>query len=196
MMSDSNSFKDNRSTDYNEVLLCDINGNYKGTKDKLQAHLDGDLHIAFSVQLVRPSRGKQKGIELLLQRRAEGKYHSEGLWTNTCCSHPLINESLEVACKRRVQEELNIELTSPIKKITEFTYRAELDNGLVEHEYDHLFIVYQDVSECVANPFEVSETQWLHLDDIAQAISNNPEHFSAWFPAVFEHVKTYDLSTR
>ena len=104
-MSDSNSFKDHRSTDYNEVLLCDINGNYKSTKDKLQAHLDGDLHIAFSVQLVRPSKGKQNGIELLLQRRAEGKYHSEGLWTNTCCSHPLINESLEVAIVENIQRD-------------------------------------------------------------------------------------------
>lgn len=183
-------------TEYTEVVLCDTNGSPIGTKDKLQAHLDGDLHIAFSVQLVRPARHPKTGVELLLQRRAQGKYHSQGLWANTCCSHPLINESLEVACRRRVHEELNITLTSPIRKIAEFTYRAELDNALIEHEYDHLFIVEQDVTTFVPNHFEVSETQWLHLDDVAQALSKTPERFSAWFPEVFEHISRHYMSTQ
>lgn len=179
------------STEYTEVLLCNHDGIAIGTKDKLQAHLDGDLHIAFSVQIVRPARHYQSGVELLLQRRALGKYHSEGLWANTCCSHPLHNESLEEACKRRVREELNIELTSPIQKIAEFTYRAELDNGLVEHEYDHLFVVEQDIPTFAPNHFEVSQMQWLHIDDVALALTQTPEDFSAWFPEVFERVTAY-----
>jgi isopentenyl-diphosphate delta-isomerase len=173
------------------VVLCDQNGQAIGTKDKLQAHIDGDLHLAFSVQICRPAQDGRNGYEWLLQQRAIDKYHSGGLWANTCCSHPLLDETLSQACLRRVQEELNIVVAAPVQTLTHFIYQAALDNQLIEHEYDYILLVEQDVPIISPNSAEVMATQWYHSDDIQAWLDAKPEHFAVWFKQVFTHVKNH-----
>src|SRR5687768_10210348 len=115
-----------------EVILVDLLDNPIGTMEKMEAHRKGELHRAFSV-LVFNSKG-----EMLLQKRSKKKYHSGGLWTNSCCSHPLPGEKIEVAASRRLKEEMGIDLMPRFSY--KFIYRTDLDNALVEHEYDHVLI--------------------------------------------------------
>lgn len=178
-----------QSTQY--VVLCDKQGRTIATKDKLQAHIDGDLHLAFSVQICRPAQDSRSGYEWLLQQRAIDKYHSGGLWANTCCSHPLLDESLEQACHRRVQEELNISIASPVQTLSHFIYHAQLDNQLIEHEYDFILLVEQDVSAVSPNPDEVMATQWCHTDEIQAWLDTKPEQFAVWFKEVFTRVSKH-----
>lgn len=173
------------------VVLCDHQGQPIETKDKLQAHIDGDLHLAFSVQICRPAQDGRDGYEWLLQQRAMDKYHSGGLWANTCCSHPLVDETLPQACLRRVQEELNINITSPVQTLTHFIYHAQLDNQLIEHEYDFILLVKQDVSAVSPNPDEVMATLWCHTDEIQAWLETKPEQFAVWFKEVFTRVSKH-----
>jgi len=175
-------------SDKQYVLLCDADGQTLGTKDKLQAHIDGDLHVAFSVQIIRPSQDGRSGFEWLLQQRAKDKYHSGALWANTCCSHPLLDETLTQACQRRVQEELNISVSAPVQKVTHFTYQATLSNQLIEHEYDWILVVDQDVPIIAPNPSEVMATRWCHTEDLRNWLAAQPEQFAVWFPLVFSIV--------
>ena len=114
-----------------EVILVDIEDNPTGVADKMSAHLEGKLHRAFSIFIFN-TEGK-----MLLQRRALSKYHSGGLWTNACCSHPLPEETTLAAASRRLKEELGFETS--IEKIFDFVYKAEFENGLTEYEFDHVF---------------------------------------------------------
>src|SRR5687767_9845264 len=115
-----------------QVILVNENDEQLGVMDKMEAHHKGVLHRAFSIFIFNT-----KG-EMLLQQRAEHKYHSGGLWTNACCSHPAPGEETNDAAERRLQEEMGF--STSLVKVLDFTYRAEFDNGLVEHEFDHVYL--------------------------------------------------------
>jgi isopentenyl-diphosphate Delta-isomerase len=160
---------------YSEVILVDSQDNEIGKMEKLEAHKKGVLHRAFSVFIFNNQN------ELLLQRRAFGKYHSEGLWTNTCCSHPAPGETVLEAAKRRLNEEM--ELECPMKTSFSFIYKAELDNNLTEYELDHVIIGFSDETPHI-NPSEAIAFKWLKLEEIVEDIKKHPEHYTAWFKII------------
>jgi isopentenyl-diphosphate Delta-isomerase len=165
-----------------EVILVDENDQVIGTAEKLAAHEKGLLHRAFSVFVFN-----EKG-ELLLQQRALHKYHSPGLWTNTCCSHPRPNETTIEAARRRCMEEMGITLT--LKEIFSFVYQATFENGLTEHEYDHVYIG-QYSKDPIINKEEVRAFKWVAPETIQKDLMLNPHHYTAWFKICFERVITY-----
>jgi isopentenyl-diphosphate delta-isomerase len=143
-----------------------------GTMEKMEAHEKGILHRAFSVFIFDSSNN------ILLQQRAYGKYHSSGLWTNACCSHPKPGESIEAAAHRRLQEELGFD--TKLEKAFTFTYKAHFDNGLTEYEYDHVFIGhYEDPIQF--NEQEVNAIKYIPLDLLKLELDENPDHFTEWF---------------
>ena len=150
--------------------------------DKLEAHQQGVLHRAFSVLLFNDDG------QLLLQRRATEKYHSGGLWTNTCCSHPRPDENITLATHRRLQEEMGINLIP--QHLYSFTYRAELDGDLVEHEYDHVFTGIFNGTPRV-NPSEVSEWRFADVQEICCDIRKYPANYTAWFRLIMENLPSY-----
>ena len=160
-----------------EVILVDTNDRPLGTMPKMEAHKKAVLHRAFSVFILN-----EKG-ELLLQQRAWGKYHSPGLWTNTCCSHQRMGESSLEAGQRRLMEEMGME--TPLKELFSFIYKAPFDNGLTEHELDHVLLGYA-TSNPEINPEEVAAFQWLPLATIAQELETQPERYTAWFRIIFD----------
>ena len=159
------------------VVLVDRNDNPMGLMPKLEAHEKGVLHRAFSVFILN-----QKG-QLMLQRRALDKYHSPGLWTNTCCSHPRESESNIEAGVRRLKEEMGF--TTPLKPMFSFIYKSKFDNGLIEHEFDHVLLGYYDKQPFI-NTIEVSEWKWMSLDKIILEIKNKPGDLTVWFKIIFE----------
>lgn len=167
------------------VILVDQDDRETGVMEKIQAHREALLHRAFSV-FVFNSKG-----ELMLQQRALGKYHSPGLWTNTCCSHPRPGEDTEAAAHRRLQEEMGFDCT--LAKIFHFTYKAPFDNNLTEHEVDHVFVGFSDTLP-VINPEEVESYRFATLDDITVEMAENPELFTVWFQIAFERVAEYYLN--
>ena len=169
------------------VVLVDRNDNPMGLMPKLEAHEKGILHRAFSVFILN-----QKG-QLMLQRRALDKYHSPGLWTNTCCSHPRENESNIEAGLRRLKEEMGF--TTPLKPMFSFIYKSKFDNGLTEHEFDHVLLGYYDKQPFI-NTIEVSEWKWMSLDKIILEIKNKPENFTVWFKIIFERFYNHIYKTK
>lgn len=167
------------------VILVDQDDRETGVMEKIQAHREALLHRAFSV-FVFNSKG-----ELMLQQRALGKYHSPGLWTNTCCSHPRPGEDTEAAAHRRLHEEMGFDCT--LTKIFHFTYKAPFDNNLTEHEVDHVFVGFSDTLP-VINPEEVESYRFATLDDISVEMAENPELFTVWFQIAFERVAEYYLN--
>jgi isopentenyl-diphosphate Delta-isomerase len=163
-----------------QVVLVDDNDVEIGTAGKAEVHRTGALHRAFSVFL------RDRDGRLLLQRRALGKYHSPGLWTNTCCSHPSPGEPLEVAARRRLREEMGVE--TALELACAFVYRAELANGLVEHEFDHVF-----VGECATDPHpdpaEVVEWKWVPPAELESDIDAHPELYTAWLPLALRELR-------
>ena len=165
---------------YNDLLvLVDGLDREMGSATKAKAHVEGLLHRAFSVVLTR--RGTA-GLEILLAQRALGKYHSEGLWANSCCSHPRLGEDLMDAAYRRVREELGCEAQG-LYEVGAFVYRAEFANGLVEHEYDHV-LMGQCVGEPAVNSEEVGAVRWIGVDNLALELVEHPTQFCAWAPMV------------
>ena len=150
-----------------------------GLMPKMEAHEKGLLHRAISVFLFT-SDGKW-----LLQRRALNKYHSGGRWSNTCCSHPLPYEDSKVAAVRRLGEEMGME--AEVKKLFNFTYKVGLDNGLIEHELDHIFVGVSD-SRPNINMEEVVEWKYASTEEIRSDISKNPDSYTAWFRMMYEDV--------
>ncbi|OOF30614.1 isopentenyl-diphosphate Delta-isomerase [Salinivibrio proteolyticus] len=173
-------------TQRHHVVLVSPEGEPKGTAEKLEAHQQGWLHSAFSLMLYRLNQDGER--EFLLQRRADSKYHSGGLWTNTCCSHPKKDEPVAAAAKRRLYEELGIARPLDFAMGPAFIYRAELDNGLVEHEWDQVIACEVNHVETILNPDEVSDCRWWSEQDIQAALADSPEQFTAWFSQVFAHI--------
>jgi isopentenyl-diphosphate delta-isomerase len=169
------------------ITLIDENDVEIGACDKLSAHQDGRLHRAFSV-FVFNSKG-----QWLLQRRAEGKYHSGGLWTNSCCSHPAPGVDIGQAAQNTLRYEMGIDCD--LKKAFFFTYRAELDHNLTEYELDHVFIGHCDDTP-TPNPEEASEWRWADTEQIAAELKANPESFSYWFRECFEGVRDQESGVR
>jgi isopentenyl-diphosphate delta-isomerase len=163
-------------------VLVDENDQEKGTMDKMEAHRKGVLHRAFSIFIFDDS-GK-----MLLQQRAPDKYHGAHLWTNACCSHPLPGEDIEDAARRRLEEELGF--ITPLKKIFSFVYRAEVENELVEHEYDHVF-AGEFEGKILPDDKEVADVKYMEMDEIDRHITQNPEHFTSWFKIAFPKMKSW-----
>lgn len=160
-----------------QVILVDENDNQIGLMPKLEAHEKAVLHRAFSVFVFN------KNNELMLQQRALHKYHSPGLWTNTCCSHQRNGESNLQAGKRRLEEEMGF--VTELKETTSFIYKAPFDNGLTEHELDHIMVGYYE-NEPIINKEEVEDWKWMPLETVKTDIELNPELYTAWFKIIFE----------
>ena len=143
-----------------------------GTMEKLRAHREGRLHRAFSVFLF------DREGRLLLQRRAATKYHSPGLWTNTCCGHPRPGESVEEGAARRLFEEMGLRAT--LRPLFRFLYRAELDHGMVEHEVDHVLVGEAAAGSPSPHPSEVEAWEWTDLPRLNETIARTPDAFTAW----------------
>ncbi len=165
-----------------EVVLVDEMDRELGTMEKLEAHERGVLHRAFSVFIFNSSG------QMLLQQRALNKYHSGGLWTNACCSHPFPGEKVEEAAQRRLQEEMGF--TTPLQKAFDFIYRAGFNNGLTEHEFDHVFV--GEFSGLVnPDPDEVNEYCYVSIEEIESSLQNHPTRYTAWFHLAFPRVKEW-----
>lgn len=162
-----------------QVILVDLNDVPKGQMDKMEAHERGLLHRAFSVFIFNSKR------ELLLQQRAMSKYHSKGLWTNTCCSHPRIGESNIHAAKRRLMEEMGMDCE--LNFLFKFTYKAIFENGLTEHEIDHVYFGMSDELP-VINKEEVESFEYVDLDTLKKDIAVNPGAYTPWLRICLDEV--------
>ena len=162
------------------VVLVDESDTEIGTMEKLQAHRSGRLHRAFSV-FVLDSTGR-----VLLQRRASAKYHSGGLWSNSCCGHPRPGESVSQGARRRLREEMGLDCE--LTPVDSFVYFAQLEDGLTEHEFDHVFIGYSDAGPR-PDPGEVGEWQWVHPEHIEEQLEVIPGDYTAWFAQAFRVVR-------
>lgn len=160
-----------------KVILVDTNDNPIGLMNKLEAHEKALLHRAFSVFILNDKK------ELMLQQRAHHKYHSPLLWTNTCCSHQRENETNIQAGTRRLREEMGFE--TELKEMFHFIYKAPFDNGLTEHELDHVMIGYFD-NIPVINDDEVESWKWMKIEDIKNDMIANPDIYTVWFKIIFE----------
>ncbi len=159
------------------VILVDEQDNPIGLMEKIEAHEKALLHRAFSVFVFNEKN------ELMLQQRAAEKYHSPLLWTNTCCSHQREGESNIEAGKRRLQEEMGF--SCELEELFSFIYKAPFDNGLTEHELDHVMIGrFND--EPIINPEEVASYKWMPLEEVKSDIENHPEKYTAWFKIIFK----------
>jgi len=159
-----------QTNDY--VILVDEQDNEIGVMEKLRAHELGKLHRAFSVFIFNDKK------ELLLQQRAINKYHSGGLWTNTCCSHPSPNETIKDAAIRRLYEEMG--MTCDLKIINNFIYKTEFENGLTEHEFDYILTGISNSTPQI-NKTEVENYKWQQISEIQNDINLNPNKFTTWF---------------
>lgn len=161
------------ATEY--VILVDGKDNATGTAEKLYAHQNNLLHRAFSIFIFR----KMQGLEVLLQQRAAHKYHSSGLWTNTCCSHPKPDENILEAGQRRLFEELGF--TTDLIDAGWFIYNAHFSNGLSEHELDHVLIGSMPPGIFIQpNPEEVQAWRWVNVEDLRKELETQSETFTAW----------------
>jgi isopentenyl-diphosphate delta-isomerase len=163
-----------------QVILVDESDQPLGVMEKMEAHRLAVLHRAFSVFIFN-SRG-----EMLLQQRAQEKYHSAGLWTNACCSHPRPGEDTRAAAVRRLREELGF--ITDLQKLFEFTYRTAYENGLTEFEFDHVFVGTYD-RDVSPNRAEVSDYRYLSLSEIEAELFSAPETFTSWFQLAFPLLK-------
>lgn len=159
------------------VILVNEKDEQLGTMPKMEAHEKAVLHRAFSV-FVMNAEG-----EIMLQQRAAHKYHSPLLWTNTCCSHQRVGESNVAAGKRRLKEEMGF--TTELKELFSFIYKAPFDNGLTEHELDHVMMGNFNDAPTI-NPAEVAHWKWMRPEDIKADMEKNPQSYTAWFKIIFE----------
>nr|NQU92893.1 isopentenyl-diphosphate Delta-isomerase [Bacteroidota bacterium] len=172
---------------FEKVILVDNSDRPVGEMEKMEAHQKAVLHRAFSVFVFNDKN------ELMLQQRAPGKYHSPGLWANTCCSHPRPGEDVLQAGHRRLIEEMGFD--SNLEKVFHFIYKAKLDQGLTEHEFDHvLFGRYNDDPEI--NPDEVAAWQWAKMEDIDRELKDNPDDYTVWFRIAFVRVFNHRASIK
>ena len=162
-----------------KVILVNENDEVLGSMEKLEAHLKGALHRAFSIFIFNDQK------ELLIHQRAFDKYHSPGLWTNTCCSHPFPEETTLDAANRRLEEEMGMQCS--LTPIFTFVYKAGFENGLTEHEFDHVFVGYYD-GEILFNKEEVDDYYFGTIEEINEKIQFNPSHYTPWFLIAFPRV--------
>ena len=165
-----------------DVILVDERDEPIGTMEKMEVHQKALLHRAFSV-FVFNSKG-----EVLLHKRAAKKYHSAGLWTNACCSHPQPGEETLLAAENRLQEEMGINI--PLKKAFDFTYKAAFENGLTEYEFDHVFVGMYEGS-IFPNAEEVSDHCYKSIEEIKNSIQTHPQKYTEWFKIAFPKVENY-----
>jgi len=164
------------------VVLVDQTDHPIGTMEKLEAHQKGLLHRAFSIFVFN-----EKG-EMLLQQRALSKYHSGGLWTNACCSHPTPNETITAAGEKRLQEEMGF--STQLTQLFAFEYRVELDNNLTEHEFDHV-LIGQYNGTILPNPAEVMNYKWVSMEQVTEQINQDPNQFTSWFQIILNDYVHY-----
>jgi len=162
-----------------QVVLVDTLDNTLGVCEKIEAHQNGLLHRAFSIFLFNDKK------EWLLQQRANSKYHSDGLWSNTCCSHPRPNENIENAAKRRLTEEVNLSVS--LKKEFSFQYKHKFENELIENELDYIFTGFtNDIPQL--NPDEVQDLKFMPFDFLHDDVLQNPEKYTVWFKLIYLRV--------
>ena len=164
------------------VILVDEKDNQVGLMPKLEAHQKGLLHRAFSVFIFNSD------YKLLLQKRASSKYHSGGLWTNTCCSHPRDGEDTIDAANRRLNEEMGIKTS--LRKVFDFIYTAELDNNLIENEFDHVLYGVYDIDP-ILNKEEAEDFKWIDMETLKNDIENNTDQYTVWFKIAFDYFYNY-----
>ena len=167
------------------VVLVDEQDNPIGKMEKQQAHIEGLLHRAFSIFIFNSEN------KLLLQKLASSKYHCGGLWTNSCCSHPRENENIQDAANRRLVEEMGMQCS--LKPIFTFMYKAEFDNGLIEHEFDHVFFGESNQTPNI-NTEEVEAYRYISMDALQQEIKEFPEKFTPWFIIALDRVLAFNSS--
>ncbi|THD30730.1 isopentenyl-diphosphate Delta-isomerase [uncultured Flavobacterium sp.] len=160
-----------------KVILVNERDEQIGLMPKLEAHEKAELHRAFSIFILNSKN------EVMLQQRASQKYHSPLLWTNTCCSHQREGESNIQAGNRRLMEEMGF--STELKELFHFIYKAPFDNGLTEHELDHVMVGYFD-GEPVINPEEVEDWKWMDIDAIKEDMQVHPEKYTVWFKIIFD----------
>ena len=165
-------------TDY--VILVDAHDSPVGQMEKMEAHLKGELHRALSV-IVFKCNG-----EIVLQQRAFSKYHTPGLWSNTACSHPRPGEDSLEAATRRLQEEMGF--TTQLEKSFDFIYKAHFDNGLIEHEFDHVFFGTFD-GDPVVNTHEANDFKWVKPGELMEDMRSSPELYTVWFRIIMEKIE-------
>lgn len=166
-----------------QVILVNERDEETGTSEKIEAHQKALLHRAFSVFIFNA-----KG-EMLLQKRASGKYHSPGLWTNACCSHPRPGEKVEEAARRRLKEEMGFDTT--LRKIFDFIYRTDFENGLTEYEFDHVYAGNYDGGGLNPDKQEVLDYCFRSVEDIRNDMESFPDKYSSWFSIAFPKVKDW-----
>ena len=167
---------------FSHVILVDENDQEIGTMEKMQAHKEVLLHRAFSVFIINNNN------QMLLQKRASSKYHSPGLWTNACCSHPGPNQSTLIAANIRLREEMGF--NCPLTEIGSFTYRTEFANGLIEFEFDHVLLGTYN-SDVIPNPDEVDEYKWVSLAGIDNLLKADDHEFTYWFKLAYPLTKNW-----
>jgi len=155
-----------------KVILVDEQDNALGLMEKIEAHEKGVLHRAFSVFIFNDKK------EMLLQKRAEEKYHSPGLWTNACCSHPRDGETILQAATRRLDEEMGFQCE--VNEVFNFIYKADLDKNMIEHELDHVVVGYYQ-GDIEMNPEEVMDYKYISMEDLVNDIEQNGDHYTVWF---------------
>lgn len=164
------------------LILVDLLDREIGEAPKMETHQKSLLHRAFSVFLFKDDC-------LWIQKRASGKYHSAGLWANTCCSHPRVGETLEEAVQRRLQQEVGVQC--PVQHLTSFVYRAAFpEQGLAEYEFDHVFVGRYD-GPLQANPEEIEELKLVPVSELAEDMLQNPSRYAAWFLTAFPMVYSF-----
>lgn len=177
-MGDKNSDRQDR------IILVDENDAPVGTEEKIRAHLRGHLHRAFSIFIFN-SKG-----DLLLQKRAKEKYHSGALWSNTCCGHPKPGDRTKDAALRRLIEEMGF--SCPLTEPFSFSYKAKLENGLTENEYDHVFYGYFD-GQPNPSKLEVEDWKWVPVDHLITDIRANPHDYTPWLMICVERISEFSL---
>lgn len=160
-----------------QVILVDERDQELGLMEKMEAHRKGLLHRAFSV-FIHNDEG-----QMMIHQRARHKYHSGGLWSNACCSHPRRGETIIEAGQRRLMEEMGF--VTELEEVLEFIYRAELDNDLTEHEYDHVLTGRFNAAPN-PNPDEVGDWKWVDVDELRKDIEDHPGHYTEWFKIIFD----------